>query len=289
MRVPSTKLMMLGVGVLVALIAIPAVAWALTSPRTTVDWPADGSQAHGRVTVAGSASHRVGVAGVRLVIRDLDNGEYWNGSSWQEPFVRFDVPVFDQGASDTRWNYTIPADVLTPGHYRARAFAYSVEGNGDGFGGDLNEFEYTGEFDRSLYDTEIVSPVIGSVAAGPIRVSGNASSSEGIESVDVVVRNTNTNLYWNAEENEWQENFTTSQAELSDPDGATETDWTVEIPADASESGSYFARAWVLTKEGNGDPIGRGQTNFQVVIADGDTEPEVVEEVAAAPLSLIHI
>ena len=134
MRFPSPKLMAL-VGVLVALIAVPAVAWALTSPRTTVDTPAEGAEVSGEVLVSGEARHRVGVAGIRLVIRNLESGEYWSGSSWQSGFVRFDVPVENPGAMNTRWSYSVPASALEPGQYGPgplpSAWKVTVTGSGE--------------------------------------------------------------------------------------------------------------------------------------------------------------
>ncbi len=251
-----------------ALVGTPAVAWALTSPKTTVDFPAQGSQVHGQLTVSGTAEHRVGVGGVRLVLRNLDDGTYFNGDTWQRSFIRFDVPVHSPGQTETQWSFSLSADNLEPGRYRARAFAYSVEGNGDGFGGDLNEFTYLGRFDPALYDTEIVSPTDGGTVSGAIAISGVAQSTEGVESVKVVVRNVGTGRYWNAETAQWQPTFVTVQAELGDSSGVPETTWAVGIPEEHASPGTYFTRAWVRTAEGNGDPIGRGQSTFTVTSSE---------------------
>ena len=269
LRVPSTRATIF-LAVVLALLTVPAVAWALTSPKTTVDTPAEAAQEHGHLNIGGTASHRVGVAGVRLVVRNIDDNTYFNGRTWQSEFVRFDIPVHEPGATETRWSYTVPARKLTPGNYRARAFSYSVEGNGDGFGGDWNEFTYLGRYDPTLYDTEITAPADGAaVSPDSFSVSGIASSTEGVESVGVVVRNRETNRYWNAERAKWQASFVTVQAELSYTDGGTQAAWTVNVPAQHVEPGSYFARAWVRNGAGNGDPIGRGRTSFTV-------EPTVV-------------
>jgi hypothetical protein len=257
--------------VALAIVSIPAVAWALTSPRTTVDYPAEASEAHGRLDIGGTATHRVGVAGVRLVVRNIEDNTYFNGKTWQRSFIRFDIPVDDPGESSTDWSYSLPARKLKPGEYRARAFAYSVEGNGDGFGGDWNEFTYLGRYNPALYDTEISSPVDGETVSGAVSIAGLGSSTEGVESVRVVVRNTETHQYWNAENTRWQTTFVTVQAELSDTNGGTQTAWTVDIPADHVAPGTYFTRAWVRTGHGHGDPIGRGQSTFTVTA----TEPPV--------------
>ena len=284
LRLP-TKRAALFVAVVLFLLGVPAVAWALTSPRTTVDLPAESSEVHGRLNVVGTASHRVGVAGVRLVIRNIEDNTYFNGQTWQSSFVRFDIPVDNPGESKTRWSYSLSASKLKPGEYRARAFAYSVEGNGDGFGGDWNEFTYLGRYNPALYDTEISAPADGETISGAITVAGDARSTEGVESVRVVVRNTETNHYWNATTSSWQTRFTTAQAELRDGAGATETTWTVDIPAGEASSGTYFTRAWVRTSEGHGDPIGRGRSTFTVA----ETEVPVTPGPTVAPTTTAEI
>ncbi len=264
MRVPSTRTAII-VALVIATLAVPAVAWARTSPETTVDVPAEATEVHGRLDVGGTASHRVGVAGVRVVVRNLDDNTYFNGDSWQSQFIRIDVPVHDIGATETRWSYSVPADELKPGSYRARAFAYSVEGNGDGFGGDWNEFTYLGRFNPELYDTEITAPADGqTVTVGALSITGVARSTEGVASVRVVVRNRDTNQYWNAVDERWQTSFTTVQPDLKHTDGRTRAAFAVNVPADHVAPGIYFSRAWLRTDAGNGDPIGRGRTTFTV-------------------------
>ena len=284
MRAPTPRAALVAALVL-ATLAVPAVAWARTSPKTTVDTPAEAAEVHGRLDIGGTAYHRVGVAGVRVVVRNLDDGRYFNGDTWQRDFIRFDVPVHDTGATETRWSYSVPAADLTPGNYRARAFAYSVEGNGDGFGGDWNEFTYVGRYDPALYDTEINSPTDGATIPGDdLSISGVALSTEGVQSVRVVVRNRDTAQYWNADTEQWQSSFTTVQAELSHNGDRTEATWKVDLVPAQAEPGLYFARAWVRTDTGLGDPVGRGQITFTVDPAT-TPPPSTTTSTAAAPIT----
>jgi len=251
LRVLSARMAIIVAIALTALV-VPAAAWARTSPRTTVDAPAESSEVNGRLNISGTASHRVGVAGVRLVVRNNDDKTYFNGKTWQREFIRIDVPVHNHGAKKTGWSYWVPARKLKPGNYRARAFSYSVEGNGDRFGGDLNEFTYTGLFDPTLYDTEITAPADGeTMPSGAVSIAGIARSTEGVKSVGVVVRNRTTNRYLSADGDGWQASFARVQAELSHTDGGTQAAWTVDIPAEHMQPGTYFARAWVRTKNGH--------------------------------------
>ena len=264
MRTPSKRSAIVVV-VFLAVLALPAAAWALTSPKTTVDSPAEGAEVSGTLKITGTASHRVGVAGVRLVVRNLDDGTYFDGDTWQRDFIRFDIPVANPGSTETGWIYTLPTDRLTQGNYRARAFAYSVEGTGDGFGGDWNEFTYLGRYDRALYDTVITAPINGqTVRSGALSIAGTATSTEGVASVKVVVRNLNTNSYWNGYDGQWQASFIRTEAKLNHTDGRAQAAWTVGIPAEHAKPGTYFSRAWVRTDSGLGDPVGRGQTTFIV-------------------------
>ncbi len=254
---------------IVGLLAIPVVVDALTSPRTYVDSPAESSTVTGDLTVVGSARHTKGVSTVQLVVKNLDDNTYWNGESWQRRFIRFDIDVDNPGASNTGWSYTVAADHLKKGNYRARAFARSVEGNGDAYGGDLNDFRYIPDLDPELYDTEVTAPADGAKISGSVTVEGHARSVDGVAAVNVVVRHTDSNRYWDGKAGVWSSDFVRTSATLATP-GGTATDWSVTLPADQSIAGSYFTRAWVVTSSGKGDPFGLGQANFTV---DGTTPP----------------
>ena len=255
-----------------SLLAVPVVADALTSPRTWVDSPAESSSVAVDLTITGSARHSKGVVWIELVVKNRDDRTYWNGSRWQRSFTRFTVVVDDPGASQTGWTYIVPAAQMSKGNYRARAFARSVEGNGDSYGGDANNFVYVGDLKPDLYDTAITSPTDGSKINGPIRVEGRATSIEGVAAVDVVIRDRSNNRYWNAETGAWSTSFTTSEAALSDI-GGSDISWVIEVPAKLSPSSSYTTRAWVVTSTGKGDPFGRGQASFTVGAANVPPAP----------------
>ncbi len=124
-------------------LAAPALAAGRTSPQTTVLSPEQDTLVKGGdLLVAGRAQHKRGVAGVRLVVKNLDDSTYWNGASWQAEFVRVLAELDKPGAKSVSWSYQVPEEVLVSARYRARGFAFSVDGNGDSFGGDLNEFSY---------------------------------------------------------------------------------------------------------------------------------------------------
>ncbi len=114
-----------------------------TSPRTTVLAPSQYDVVEGGdILGIGRATHRVGVAGVLVVVKNLDDSTYWNGSGWQSEFVRNEAELDEVGQRKTAWSIRVPEQNVVIGRYRIRGFAYSVEGSGDSYGGDLVEFDY---------------------------------------------------------------------------------------------------------------------------------------------------
>ncbi|MEM7274503.1 MAG: hypothetical protein AAF547_15565 [Actinomycetota bacterium] len=261
-RRSATVVVGLVVGV-IGLVITPLVVDARVSPRTTVDRPAAGATVSGDLVVTGSARHPVGIERVEVVVKDLDRGRYWNGERWQRDFVRFPVPVDPPGGTEVRWSASVPADQLARGAYRARAFARSVEGNGDAHGGDAAEFDHRPGLDPRRYDTEIDAPADRAVVSGSIEVEGRATSSDGVAAVLVVIRQLDSGRYWDGDAGGWSDRFVRTPAVLSDP-GATTVRWSVEVPADETTVGEYRARAWVRTVPGRGDPFGRGRSAFSV-------------------------
>ena len=156
----------------IAMVAAPVAVSALTSPRTWVHEPANDSNITGDLVVEGEARHNQGVASIDVVVKNLDESTYWNGSGWQTEWTVVQAMVDNVGAQRTTWSYTVPEESMESGNFRARAFARSVEGNGDSHGGDINEFFYNPALNRDLYHTEIVAPVDGNTIAGAITVAG---------------------------------------------------------------------------------------------------------------------
>ncbi len=136
--VGATLLALLVVG-----IAGAANADRLVSPETAVAAPTDGTTVVGGDLVAvGLADHVRGVSGVNVVVKNLGDETYWNGSSWQPDFVRIPAALDQVGAARVSWTVRVPEAALTGGEYRVRGFATSVDGNGDAHGGDTMEFTY---------------------------------------------------------------------------------------------------------------------------------------------------
>jgi beta-mannanase len=253
----------------------PTSAAALISPRTRVDTPLPGSLVVDDVKVRGVAAHPRGVASVDVVLKNLDNDTYWNGNGWQSAFVRLSIPVRKPGATRSGWAYTVDGDNLIDGNYRARAFARSVDGNGDGNGGDSTEFRYRATPD--LFDTEILGPPAQVADDQVVVVEGRTVSAEGVGQVLVAIRHQPTGKYWNARRNKWQNAVVRNVADLSDP-GATDVAWRVELPANRTKLGGYSAVVLARTGDGVTDSSGVARTEFEVVATDDcpDGDPSIL-------------
>lgn len=114
----------------------------------------------GGILAVGRASHRVGIAGVRVVVKNLDTDFYWNGSDWQADYITTKATLGEAGQRKAAWTVWLSDESLVPGRYRVRGFAYSVEGNGDAYGGDLVEFDYRSEPDGPAPTTSTTQPPV---------------------------------------------------------------------------------------------------------------------------------
>jgi hypothetical protein len=240
---------------------VTAAAQNLVSPETQVHAPGQDRLVTGNVTIRGAAQHLRGVAQVELVVKELATDRYWNGSGWQDAFIRVGIGVARPGATATGWSTTLPWEAMSDGRYRARAFARSVDGNGDANGGDQTEFVYKSF--HELYDTEVTGPVGPVPAREWISIEGTGSSTVGVALVRVAVRHQESGHYWNGRIGRWQERWVRSDA-LVDQVGAQQVSWTLIIPPNRARPGTYAARAWVRNSQGANDPYGRGRITFSV-------------------------
>ena len=259
-----------------AVVAIPGAVDAVDRPQVVIDSPVDNHVVSGDLVVTGTAAHPDGIEQIALVVKNEETGHYWNGSAWRNKRAALRVAPTPAGADQVGWSATVSADDMTAGSIRIKALAKTS--NSDRFRrGEAMTIKYRPGLDVNLYDTAIATPTNGSNISGPIVISGSARSTAGVEAVRVVIRNTETARYWNGETQAWSDDFVRTNAQLSEP-GATAVDWSLSVPTDKSEPGSYFTRAWVLTAHGHGDPFGRGRASFTVTRSDD--EPTTTTTVA---------
>ena len=108
---------------------------------------------------------------------------------------------------------------------------------------------------------EILTPD-GIVMQGDLTVAGAATFPEGLQHVEVMVRNLDSNLHWNPEIQAFQPEWLRFPVELTGPD-QTDMDWTFTLSADQLEPGQYRIRAWAKGLGGEGDPRG-AEINIEI-------------------------
>lgn len=82
------------------------------TPTGTVTAPASNATVNPPVTLTGTAADDVGVASVRLGIKQVDTGLWWNGSSWQATATKVSTVLQNPGGASTTWSYqlgTVPS------------------------------------------------------------------------------------------------------------------------------------------------------------------------------------
>ena len=97
-----------------------------TTPDATLLYPAPGSTTSGLTTIAGAAFDDIGVDEVQILLRNDTTGRYWNGTAWQDDYVRF--PAAANHTPATLYVYSV---TLPPGAYYTAARVFDLSGNYD--------------------------------------------------------------------------------------------------------------------------------------------------------------
>ncbi len=207
-----------------------------TAPSATITSPLAGVVVSGSpMTVTGTATDNIGVSSVGLAIyRGISGGQYWNGTGWQNGFIRVPTILSAPNAASTNWSYSF---VSPPGG----SFAI----NATAFDSALN-YGFTSWVSFSVADTtvpvaSITSPPVGQVfAAGPVGVAGTATDNAGVFDVQVVVwRSVDGGQYWNG--SAWQAAFVAVPATLADR-GAASSGYTYSFSPGVA-GGYYYVAA----------------------------------------------
>ncbi len=101
----------------------------------------------------------------------------------------------------------------------------------------------------------IERPVEDELVAGDLEVRGTARAADGVALVQLVLRQLNTNAYWDPTVERFQPAFVRFEVAVAEV-GQTETPWSYVFPADQLAPGKYRLRAWARDVAGSGDPVG---------------------------------
>lgn len=93
-----------------------------TPPEATITQPAHKSVAQYPLLISGMATDNKGISSVELVIKDIDTGQFWNGTGFQQSVTRVAADL-----SQTQWSYEL--DTSTSRRIRIYARATDSSGN----------------------------------------------------------------------------------------------------------------------------------------------------------------
>jgi hypothetical protein len=79
--------------------------------------------------------------------------------------------------------------------------------------------------------------------------------------VEIVIRNTQNNRYWNPLTQTWQTQFMKFGVYAS-PRGWKNVQWSYRLPGNQIGPGQFLVRAWARSYTGSGDNTGSNIVNF---------------------------
>lgn len=213
-----------------------------TRPNGTLTFPTAGAQLpYATVTFAGQATDNVGVSTVKVALKRLSDGRWWNGGTssggFGTAYTAFDATLDTPGGTATGWTWE-----WTPratGDYQILVEARDAAGNVDSTKPLVSFTVTSNPPDTTPPDTVVSTPAEGaSVPTGPVVISGSATDNTAIGSVKVGIQNTATSQWWTG--SGWTAAATTVNATLSAPNTAA-TNWSYTF--NAPSAGSYAVTA----------------------------------------------
>lgn len=232
------------------------------APETTLDQPAAGATlpAGAPVALAGTATDDVGVSGAQVRIQHTASGQYWTGTAWSPAETWLAATVASPGATSTGWSlaWSPPA-----------AGGYTVSARAVDFGTNVDATPASTEFSVTLAgpDTQAPDATLSGVTnnqvvpPGTLALSGVATDDSGSVSVDVMLKNRDTNMYWKASTGTWVSYFTFNPGAVLDTPGASPTGWSTTLPLVSGARMAVSVRA--VDAAGNVDAT-RPWVNFSV-------------------------
>jgi outer membrane protein assembly factor BamB len=203
-----------------------------SAPTGIVTAPAANALVTRPVSITGSASDNVGVASVKLSIRNLQN-QSWNGSAWVVGPAQVTAALSTPGGTSTSWSYSFnppeSADI-----YSLIATVADAGGNNTALA------TRTFTTDAVAPAGTITAPAANSTNPKPVVISGTATDNVSVVSVRLVIKNT-AGKFWNG--SAWVTASTTVEAVMASP-GAPSTTWSYSFNPPGSGQ-NYTAKVTV--------------------------------------------
>jgi len=214
-------------------------------------------------TIMGSSADNVSVDRNRLLIRNIDTGEYWNGSEWTNDWSWFEPLGINN------WSYDI---TLPIGNFRTVAWTWDTSNNSSTSA--PQSFSVTSP--DSIAPTVEIDPVIAATQGpGLITISGTSNDNVAIDRNKLFIFNTDTEEYWNG--SAW-----TSTWAWFDPIGISSWSYDITLPA-----GNFSASAW--TWDTAGHRAKSSAIRFKINIADSEAPTVTVNPVIEQSSGLVTI
>ncbi len=220
-------------------VASDSFTFDTTNPTVTISDIADFVSTLAQISGSAADTSPGQVNKVRVVVKNSTDNTYWNGSSWVATETWLDA------SGTTSWTYSMPA--LTDGKsYLVKAKSIDKAGN-----------ESTVASDSFTFDTTNPTVTINGIAdfvSTLAQTGGSAAdiSPGQVDKVQVVVKNSTDNIYWNGS------SWVVTETWL---DASGTTSWTYSLPA-LSDGKAYLVKARSIDKAGNGSTVAADSFTF---------------------------
>jgi DNA-binding beta-propeller fold protein YncE len=209
------------------------------------------------IDIDGTATDDVGVTNVRVELRNVASGLYWNGTAWQAISVPLEATLATPMGTSTTWS--LPFSPPAAGQFSIRVTAVDAAGKVDPTR-PFVRFSYSPPAtDTSAPNGTISTPGPNAILPlASVNFAGAATDDVGVAEVQVAIRNTTTSRWWNG--SGWQTAFASFATTLSAP-GAPSSDWTYQWTPPST--GNYAVQVLAADAAGNVDPTKPWRT-FQI-------------------------
>jgi hypothetical protein len=211
-------------------------------PDTVVTAPAANASVTAPVTISGTASDDHGVAEVRVAMKNKATGQWWDATtSTFGAYVENRATVTNAGDTNPTWELVTSPP---PAAYAVTVRAVDTSGNIDA--SPVNRpITVAAQVDNTPPTLAVTAPAKNATVATPVTITGTASDDQSVSLVRWSLRDTATNLWWNAATSTWG-GFVNNPATL---DGSgTSVTWSGTF---TGGPGTYWLQAQVVDGGGN--------------------------------------
>lgn len=250
---------------------LPGVGFSVSSttdttpPDGALSTPAEGQQIPfgSDVTFAGSATDDIGVAAVKISIRDNATMQWWNGSGWGAQ-TWLAATLASPGAGSSTWSSTW--EDPPPGNYGLQVRTDDTSGNTDPTKPWVN---FTVVPDTTDPAGSLDTPLAGQrFPLGTVALSGAASDNVGVAGVEVALQDTGTGQWWDG--TAWQAGQAWLPAQVA-ASGAASTSWTFSW---AAPSGGTYGATFRVADTSSNISTPPALTTFDVTSGPDATAPD---------------